>query len=119
MPHEFEYTVRRSPRARRVRVTVDPQTGVEVVLPQRAPARAAAEAIVDLRPWIDRRLAEVELVRSQVAARGDTVPYLGADLRPMPEAGRARVHRRGDDLYVPADGVARGPALERWYRRAA
>jgi len=119
MPHEFEYTVRRSPRARRVRVTVDPQTGVEVVLPQRAPARAAAEAIVELRPWIDRRLAEVELVRSQVAARGDTVPFLGDDLGLVPEAGRLRVHRRGDVLHVPADAGARGPALERWYRRMA
>src|SRR4051812_49638061 len=111
MPHEFEYTVRRSPRARRVRVTVDPQTGVEVVIRQRAPARAAAEAIVELRPWIERRLAEVELVREQVAARGDTVPYLGADLRLVPEDGRVRVHRRGDALHVPADAATRAPAL--------
>src|SRR3954468_16852874 len=119
MPHEFEYTVRRSPRARRVRVSVDSQAGVEVVIPQRAPARAAAEAIVELRPWIERRLAEVELVRSQVAARGDTVPYLGADLRLVPEAGRMRAHRRGDVLHVPADDDAQRAALERWYRRMA
>src|SRR3954471_23324964 len=117
MPHEFEYTVRRSPRARRVRVTVNPQTAVEVVLPQRAPARAAAEAIVELRPWIERRLAEVELVREQVAARGDAVPSLGPDLRLVPEDGRTRVHRRGDTLHVPADPVTRRAALERWYRR--
>jgi predicted metal-dependent hydrolase len=119
VPAELAYTVRRSPRARRVRVSVDPQAGVEVVIPQRAPARAAAEAIVELRPWIERRLAEVELVREQVAARGDTVPYLGADLRLVPEDGRTRVHRKGDALHVPADAATRGPALERWYRRAA
>jgi predicted metal-dependent hydrolase len=116
---DLDYTVRRSSRARRVRVSVDPQTGIEVVLPQRAPARAAAEAIVELRPWIERRLAEVELVREQVAARGDTVPYLGADLRLVLEPGRTRVHRRGDALHVPAEDETRRLALERWYRRAA
>ncbi|MEC4630192.1 YgjP-like metallopeptidase domain-containing protein, partial [Bacillus safensis] len=54
-----------------------------------------------------------------------TVPYLGAELRLVPERGRARVHRSGDTLLVPADGVAEAghrpaePAIERWYRRAA
>jgi predicted metal-dependent hydrolase len=117
MPAEIPYSVRRSKRARRVRVTVDPHDGVEVVLPQRAPSREAAAAVAQLRGWIEQRLAEAEAVRSQVAARGDTVPYLGAELRLVPEAGRTRVHRRGDDLLVP-DGDAR-PALERWYRRQA
>src|SRR5206468_3417422 len=41
---DLPYTVRRSSRARRVRVSVDPRAGVEVVLPARAPARAAAGA---------------------------------------------------------------------------
>jgi predicted metal-dependent hydrolase len=119
MPSELPYTVRRSSRARRVRVTVDAQAGVEVVLPQRSPARAAAAAVAELRPWIERRLAEAESVRERVAARGDTVPYLGTDLRLIPEPGRTRVHRRGDTLLVPASAAQRGPALERWYRRAA
>jgi len=102
-----------------VRVTVDPHDGVEVVLPQRAPAREAAAAVAQLRGWIEQRLAEAEAVRSQVAARGDTVPYLGADLRLVAQAGRTRVHRRGDTLLVPADPAAAAEALERWYRRAA
>jgi predicted metal-dependent hydrolase len=119
VPPELAYTVRRSTRARRVRVSVDPQAGIEVVLPQRAPARAAAEAVVELRPWIDRRLAEVADLHERIAARGDTVPYLGATLVLVPEDGRLRVHRRGDALHVPADLETRGLALERWYRRAA
>jgi predicted metal-dependent hydrolase len=113
---EIPYSVRRSTRARRVRVTVDPHAGVEVVLPQRAPARDAAAAVAQLRGWIEQRLAEAETVRRQVAARGDTVPYLGTDLRLMPEPGRTRVHRRGDELLVPTEPR---DALERWYRRAA
>jgi predicted metal-dependent hydrolase len=114
---DFEYTIRRSERARRVRVAVDPEKGVEVVLPRRAPERAARRAVVELRPWIERRLREVEAARAAVAARGGTVPYLGIDLRLVPEPGRARVHRRGDDLLVP-EGDARD-AIERWYRRMA
>lgn len=114
---DLTYAVRRSTRARRVRVTVDPRGGVEVVLPRRVAERAAAQAVVELRPWIDRRLAEVAEVRERLAARAGTVPYLGETLRLAPEPGRTRVHRRGGVLRVPA-GDAR-PALERWYRRAA
>ncbi len=113
------YRVRRSERARRVRVTVDPARGVEVVLPRRAPEREAAAAIRELRPWIERRMAELAGARAAVAARGDTVPYLGRTLTLVSDfPGRSRVVRRGDTLLVPA-GAARAPALERWYRRAA
>ena len=112
------YQVRRSDRARRVRVTVDPTRGIEVVLPRRAPAREAAAAVRELRPWIERRVAEIEGARAAVAARGDTVPYLGRTLALSVQDGRSRVTRRGDVLVVP-DGEARTPALERWYRRAA
>src|SRR3954471_22149660 len=117
----FEYTIRRSDRARRVRVRVDPRDGaVEVVLPRRAAARDADSAVVELRGWIARRRAEVARTQARVAARAPgTVPYLGATLTLAPQAGRARVRRLGHVLIVPeADGAARA-ALERWYRRQA
>jgi predicted metal-dependent hydrolase len=114
----IEYSVRRSERARRVRVTVDAAHGVEVVLPRRASEREAAAAIRQLRPWIERRMAEVASARAAVAARGDTVPYLGSMLRLVAMPGRTRVHRRGEELLVPAS-AARTEAIERWYRRAA
>jgi hypothetical protein len=119
---EIQYTVRRSARARRVRVNVHTlgehrSAGVEVVLPARAPERAAAIAVNELRPWIERRLAEARKVRERIAARAGTVPYLGSALELVPQASRTRVHRRGERLFVPA-GDAR-PALERFYRRAA
>ncbi len=112
------YSVRRSERARRVRVTVDAARGVEVVLPKRAAEREAAAAVTELRSWIERRVAEMDRMRELVAARGDTVPYLGTALELVPEAGRSRVLRRGQRLLVP-DGPQRTGALERWYRRAA
>jgi predicted metal-dependent hydrolase len=118
---EIPYTVRRSSRARRVRVNVHAHTGVEVVLPTRAPERAAAAAVSELRPWIERRLSDAQeviaLAARAVAERAGTVPYLGIPLELVPEPGRTRVHRRGERLLVPA-GDPR-PALERFYRRAA
>jgi predicted metal-dependent hydrolase len=99
-------------------VTVDPARGVEVVLPRRASEREAAAAIRELRPWIERRVAELERARAAVAARGGSVPYLGQTLALVAEPGRTRVHRRGSELLVPS-GAAQLPALERFYRRAA
>ena len=75
--------------------------GVEVVLPRRAAEREAAAAILELRPWIERRVAELDRARASVAARGDTVPYLGQALRLVAQRGRTRAHRRGDELLVP------------------
>lgn len=111
------YTVRRSARARRVRVNVHAHTGVEVVLPRHTPERAAAAAVSELRPWIERRLREARDVLERVAARAGTVPYLDSSLELVAQSGRARVHRDGERLLVPA-GDPR-PALERFYRRAA
>jgi predicted metal-dependent hydrolase len=119
------YKVRRSARARRVGVTVDGARGVEIVLPGRlfdrgaaAREREAAAAIRELRPWIERRVRDLERARAAVTARSGTVPYLGEPLRLIAEPGRTRAHRRGVDLFVPAGG-AQLPAIERFYRRSA
>jgi predicted metal-dependent hydrolase len=112
-----EYTLRRSPRARRVRVTVESDGGVLVTLPRRAPARAADEAVRELAPWIERRRRALARAAAEVARTPGTVPYLGRELRLVAQPGRTRVHRRGAALLVPQAG--RAAALERWYRRAA
>jgi predicted metal-dependent hydrolase len=112
-----EYRIRRSTRARRVRVTVDADGSVTVTLPRRAPERAAADAVQELAPWIARRRRVLARAAAEVARPAGTVPYLGATLTLEPQPGRERVHRRGDVLLVPA-GDPR-PALERFYRRAA
>jgi predicted metal-dependent hydrolase len=114
---EISYTVRRSTRARRVRVNVHAQTGVEVVLPARASERAAAAAVRELRPWIERRLAEARDALTALGRREGTLPYLDETLELVPERGRSRAHRRGEALFVPANDPA--PAIERFYRRAA
>ena len=115
----MEYRIRRSDRARRIRVTVEADGSVVVVIPRRAPERHAVAAVKELTPWIERRLSEVEESRAAVARRAGTVPYLGATLALVPEPGRTRVTRRGDSLAVPSDGDQQRHALELWFRRRA
>ena len=119
MTDDLPYRIRRSDRARRVRVSVDALGTVEVVLPRRSPAGAAPAAIEELRPWIERRLQTASDLRATLAARGATLPYLGEQLTLAPQEGRTRAHRHRNALLVPADGVRAPQAIERWYRRAA
>ena len=115
---DLAYAVRRSDRARRVRVRVEPDGSVEVVLPRRAREREAARAVRELRPWIDRRLADVAIARRAIDRPAGTVPFLGTSLELREQAGRTRAHRRGDEVLVPCGAPGRA-ALERWYRRTA
>src|SRR5204862_3659237 len=75
-----DYTIRRSDRARRLRIVVAPE-GVEVVLPRRMALREAEEFVAEKRPWIERtlrayRAAEAELPTVELRTGGE-VPYLG------------------------------------------
>jgi predicted metal-dependent hydrolase len=124
-----EYTIRRSDRARRLRIVVAPE-GVEVVLPRRMALREAERFVAEKRPWIERtlrqyRAAEQALPPARLEDGGE-VPYLGLMLpiRVKVEPGRTRpgVSRRGGRLHVgvaePGEEAVRD-ALVRWYRRRA
>jgi predicted metal-dependent hydrolase len=87
------------------------------VLPQRAPERAAAAAVSELLPWIERRVSEAQAAIATLAERAGTVPYLDRSLTLVPQPGRTRAHRREDRLLVPAADAR--AAIERFYRRAA
>ena len=118
MPAVTEYTLRRSPRARRVRVSVEGDGAVQVTLPRRAPPREADEAVRELAPWIERRRRALARAAAEVARTPGTVPYLGEELRARAPAGP---HARASPRRHAAGARARGAtaALERWYRRAA
>src|SRR3954462_14136400 len=92
MPEDIEYRIRRSDRARRVRVSVHPEGDVEVVLPRRTAERHAAAAVRELTPWIERRRRALERARAAVAREPGTVPYLGRSVRLVHEPGRLRAH---------------------------
>jgi predicted metal-dependent hydrolase len=123
------YTVRRSDRARRVRIQVTSE-GVEVVVPRRQSLAEVEPFVESKRAWIERTLLRM---RTAEAARprplledGGEVAYLGELLRLRvrvePSRSRAHVARRGDELAVavgePGEEAVRS-ALERWYRTQA
>src|SRR3954451_12716570 len=95
------YRIRRSDRARRVRVSVNGNGEIEVVLPRRSPERHADDAVRQLTPWIERRRRAVARANLEVGRVPGTVQYLGETLTLIPEPGRERVHPRGDALLLP------------------
>ena len=114
------YVLRRSRRARRITVRVDPDRGLVVTIPARGTVRDAEAALRELEGWIAPRLGALDDRRRRAAVEAaDGLPYLGTTLALEPQAGRLRVHRAGDRLLVPADEERRGPALASWYRTRA
>ncbi len=91
---------------------------LEVVLPVGVAEDEAARAVRELGPWVARRREALAAAARELAVDPGTVPFLDERLVVVSEPGRRRVHRRGDELLVPA-GDGGGPAVERWYRRQA
>jgi predicted metal-dependent hydrolase len=124
-----EYTIRRSDRARRLRIVVAP-TGVEVVVPRRMALRHAEAFVAEKRPWIERTLRDYRQAEAALPPLelrdGGQIPYLGLTLpirvNVEPWRTRAGVSRRGGKLHVgvmePGEEAVRD-ALTRWYRRQA
>ena len=128
-PSVTEYTIRRSDRARRLRIVVAP-TGVEVVLPRRMALRHAEEFVAEKRPWIERTLRQYKAAEESLPPvrieDGGEIPYLGMTLpiriNVEPHRTRPGVSRRGRALHIgvsePGEEAARD-ALIRWYKRRA
>ncbi len=100
-----------------MKVTVDADANVEVVLPLGVPEQAASAAVRELAPWIERRQTEAAAVLREVQRRGGTIPYLGRSLRLVPDPKRTTVRRDGGVLLVPTGDPK--AAIERFYRRQA
>lgn len=126
------YTVRVSPRARRIRLTVTAREGLVVVVPQGL--RVDADAIVaSKQAWADRALSSLAEKRAlhlggPPALLPDIVELrsLGRTLRVYRESevaasSRVRVRESGDYLVItgPDDPAARVDALSRWLDRGA
>ena len=117
MAEQISYRVRRVQRGRRLKVRVDPEHGVEVLVPAGVPLRLAGSAVAELEPWLRDQLDRRSRLRAELRPDG-TLPYLDERLVLVAQDGRTRAQRRGAQLLVPAG--ADGPAaIERWYRRAA
>ena len=136
------YTLRRSTRARRLRVTIHPEHGVIATLPAtRRVGQGAARGLVEgflaeREPWLRRHLDRQAATREHLADRpplddGRVVPYLGLPHRvrvvAAPVGVRAsRVVRvggdEGDELLVERtvrDARPTAVILEAWFRARA
>jgi predicted metal-dependent hydrolase len=136
------YTLRRSTRARRLRVTIDPDHGLIVTVPpatRRGWARPEADIERFLREregWVRRHLQRHAQQRAELAARGGlrdgaTIRFRGElhFLRVVAAAAgsrRSTVTREGgddtDELVVrlaPADRRSIAAVLEAWFRERA
>lgn len=101
-----EYSIRRSTRARRSRLTITDDGAVVVVLPIRAREREAEQLVSHHRAWIERHVAKITAQRRALALR----PSL-ANGRVLTVSGEAQI--------VRASSSEERAALERRLRRAA
>lgn len=135
---ELPYTLRRSGRARRLRVTIDPRRGVIATVPGARTGEAAARGLVEpflaeREAWIRRHLARRGVVaeRAEVGgplADGSIVPYRGLPHRVRvvpgrPGSRRSHVERGGDEhedvllvTLAPGDRRPLAAVLEAWLR---
>ncbi|HET9110979.1 MAG TPA: SprT family zinc-dependent metalloprotease [Ktedonobacterales bacterium] len=125
-----EYTLRRSARARRVRLVVQPGGALEVVAPQSATLTRVETALREHETWIIRTRARLAATTPspelEPLTDGRALPCAGRELRLSLRVGAptGRIQTRVEDdqltLTLPRDDetLARG-ALERWYRRHA
>lgn len=127
-----EYSVRRSARARRVRLTVTARDGLVVTLPARAPLARAAAAVSAKHAWATTALASVEPRRSELLAPAAQrlptrveLPAFGeafaVEYRATKAAG-VRITEHGQTLVATgntANAEECLSALRRWRNRAA
>ena len=138
----LDYTLRRSPRARTLRVLVHPERGVVVTIPATtrrgwgAPERHVESFLGEREPWLRRHLARQARDRADLAAWGGlrdgaTLRYRG-DLHRLriepaqPGGRRSSVERVGgleeDELIVrlaTPDRRSTAALLEAWFKPRA
>jgi predicted metal-dependent hydrolase len=134
------YVLRRSARARGLRVTIHADRGTVVTVPlARRRGWARPEPLIDRflserEPWVRRHLAAMAASRAELAARGGladgaSIRYRGElhRLRVVPgESARTAVTREGgsdrDELVVRLgrrDGRSMAAVLREWFRQRA
>ncbi|MDA8201803.1 MAG: SprT family zinc-dependent metalloprotease [Chloroflexi bacterium] len=128
------YRLRRSPRARRLRLVLDADGTPLVTLPVRAPARLADDFVASRRDWIGRQRQRFDAQRERHLARGSigdggTLEFSGQshriDVCPLAQGRRTRIeHDDSRELLIkvwlsPDDDRPLPIILEAWLRREA
>jgi predicted metal-dependent hydrolase len=112
--------LRRSARARRLRLVLVPGVGPELVVPAGARAGAIDGALEKLTPWLERALAKQQPAALGLARPG--VAWHGGEELPLRVVAAKRMSAgwSGGALELRAPDAERAAAaLERWYRESA
>ncbi|MDO8687514.1 MAG: SprT family zinc-dependent metalloprotease [Dehalococcoidales bacterium] len=119
------YIIKRSVRARSVRLEVRPETGLIVVIPRFYRPEQIPDLLREKLRWVSANLKKYERIKrltgSKVLQGGDTVPYLGREMEVVtrPSNGNGdSVNVEENRLVVSlnAESNRLGQALEQWYR---
>ncbi len=118
------YTVKRSPRARLVRLQIRPETGLTVVIPRHFDIERLPELLLSKGRWILNKSAEYLQDKARPTnypADGDTVPYLGerltiarCDSSDGVEMAKREANRLVVNITLPGTSTL-GSLLKRWY----
>ncbi|MCY7270940.1 MAG: M48 family metallopeptidase [Sphingomonas bacterium] len=112
--------IRHHPRARRMRLRLDPDNRrLLLTCPPRSSRKAAIDWAVDQRPWVESELAK--LPPGNPFAPGEHIPLEGVEvlLERLPGQSRIVHHDDGNRLVCggPPDGF--GQRIEAWLKRRA
>lgn len=115
------FEVRRSSRARRVRLVVGPQPRVEIVAPHGEPLGRIKDLLAPYRLWIFRQLEAIAIAATRPERSLDMLPYLGGELQVIVERGNRRLVQLEDRTLRVR--ILRGerpePIIISWYREQA
>jgi len=114
VPDLPEYTIRRSPRAKHVRLRITPVEGLVVILPRRFDAAHVPDLLDAKRSWIDRKLATIKRIDVDIA------PPKKIELKAP--SGRVAARQTGNQLVLSGateDHPTCRVVLKRWLARQA
>ena len=120
-----ELVVRRSERARRLRLVVPLGGDPELVLPPRATCADVERLLAEHQGWLAKRVAAARLAAERTPPLGLERPgvvWLGGmphAVRRGPAMGRGRAELVAGELVVHGAEPDAVRAIARWYRRAA
>lgn len=122
--HKAAYLLKRSPRAKNVRLEIRPVSGLTVIIPRQYDPKRLPALLQQKADWILSRLAKCLQVRAAPdIENGDSIPFLGRDLtlRVSPTIDDfTTIRLDGDDLLVKlAPSHDLNLLLPRWYHREA
>jgi predicted metal-dependent hydrolase len=109
-------SLRRHPRARRLRLRVDESGGLHLTLPPRASLRSAQAFLDEHHGWAERALARVQAPGLLGLDAPGTIPVLGSRVPVRYVLAPRATVRRGLVASGPTREAA-AAALERWARR--